>query len=662
MKINWQSTDFFKEEFVTIGKWDFSKIYKVSKEEYLSADTETKLYYNGKLLTDDESYLLYKLNGQKWCKENIEVRPYAFMISNGDDFALFQNCEDFLTAIAMLNTKIVFWYNAKFDFAILDYYMLTNDWKPVDERIEANENNYRKLPDKTYQSLNGDFGQRYQLRIWKSYKNKYYREKVHNFKNVDICNIFSGGLAKNLEDWKIVDRQGNPVRKLEMDYVNASIEDDIQYMINDTKGLHLLAEKINETMLELTGYSLFNNEYITAGGLAKKTLLKTMFKKEKPYQNIEVFKSFFPMTVEEDKDYRQNALYLGGKCLVNPKKRYKPQSNIYKYDVNSMYPDKMRNMYYPIGKPISVENTDDKSGVYILKISHLYGLMKPNMLPIWQDHLTGDYVEEMNEEEERYIWLEELEELENWYYLDYEIEDILYFQKAKPKGAIEFIDKFYDLKNNTKGAVKNGCKLLLNSSYGKIAQRVERINCHYELTETGYVHLVKDEPEIDEKSMLSVVVGSRITSLSRVHLMELIRKTSKGNPEKNFIYCDTDSVHTLCEYDDCDDKELGKLKNEGVFEKGVYLAPKSYMLYNGEYEVHCKGVNTKVVKKELDQCKTFEEALKIFRPNKTFKCLCGLNVKGGKALLLVDKMIVDDDNYEITIRQPDDDLEDNIGD
>ena len=82
------------------------------------------------------------------------------------------------------------------------------------------------------------------------------------------------------------------------------------------------------------------------------------------------------------------------------------------------------------------------------------------------------------------------------------------------------------------------------------------------MTESGYVHLVRDEVQIDEKSMLSVVVGSRITSLSRVHLMQLIRETSNGNVEKNFIYCDTDSVHTLCEYNNCDDKELGKLKKQ----------------------------------------------------------------------------------------------------
>src|SRR5574344_1754337 len=36
--------------------------------------------------------------------------------------------------------------------------------------------------------------------------------------------------------------------------------------------------------------------------------------------------------------------------------------------------------------------------------------------------------------------------------------------------------------------------------------------------DTGAVHLVKHGTEIDEKSMLSVIVGSRITALARSHL------------------------------------------------------------------------------------------------------------------------------------------------
>ena len=146
--------------------------------------------------------------------------------------------------------------------------------------------------------------------------------------------------------------------------------------------------------------------------------------------------------------------------------------------------------------------------------------------------------------------------------------------------------------------------------------------------------------------MLSVVVGSRVTALARVNLMTFIRKICVPNIKENFVYCDTDSVHALKPFDDCDDKALGKMKCEGVYERGLYLAPKTYLMYNGKYEVHCKGVNTNVVAKEVEG-KSFDDACDIFKPLRTFRFLAGLNVKGGKALIYVDKMILNDKNMLI---------------
>lgn len=649
----WKKAKHFTEDFIVKGDWNLEVIGRFPKAEFLAADTETMLYLNNVHISDEEVYQLYREKGQSWIKENLEVRAYAFTLSDGESFALFQNAEDFLTACAMFGVKRVFWYNAKFDFAIFDYYFLTHGWKESEEKIETLDR-YQRLDDKTYQSLNGDFGQRYQMRIWKSYINRRYQEKVHNFKFVDICNIYGGGLAKNLEDWKIKDRHGNDIRKLTMEYDNPDIETDLPYMINDTKGLYLLAEVINETLLKISGFSLFNGDYITAGGLAKRSLLEFMFKQHSKSKNVKMFKKAFPISANEDIDYRTHYLYCGGKCLVNPYKKGQIQRTIYKYDVNSMYPKQMRDMLYPYGLPKFLEDEDeiDNKCVHIYYIKNFCGRVKPNKIGVWQDKLTGDYVENFFEFEPRYIWKDEIEELKNWYYLSYELIDILEFDARKPKGAISYIDTFYDIKSHSKGAVKNGAKLFLNSAYGKLAQRIERVDCHYELSQEGYVRLVKGETKIDESSMLSVVVGSRVTALARVMLMQYIRAICGENVKDNFIYCDTDSVHSLCRYDDTDERELGKMKEEGVYNYGIYLAPKTYLMYDNligsrsEYEVHCKGVNTNVVMDEIVKCNNFEEAVEVFAPNRLFKCLCGLNVKGGKALLYVDKMILNEKNYK----------------
>lgn len=641
----WQESKYFKDKFISIG-WNFCQPACMEHVSLVSADTETKMFYNKKLLTSEEAHKLYIEKGQDFVRTHIEVQAYALTIAHKDKFALFQNVDDFLTALAMLNVKLVTWYNARFDFSILDYYFLTNGWTEVKEEI-SKSNRYRKMPDKTYQSLNGDYGQRYQMTIWKEYINHRNQRKVHKIKMLDICNIFGGGLATNLEAWKIKDDNGNDIRKLEMDYDFADMTslNDLQYVINDTKGLYYLTLKIEDTIRSMTNYSIINGDYITAGGLAKKTMLKFMFNRIDEKENIEIFHNAFPMSYELDKELRSKCLYAGGLCILNPFKQGKVQSNIYKYDVNSMYPAQMMNMRYPVGRGRIMKNTKNPDFIYILKIKNLHGFLKQNKIPVWRDSISGDMKEIIDEDEERYIWKEELDEYDNWYDLEYDIVEIIGYEAKRPKGMKDFINTFYTMKCNNKGAIKNGAKLFLNSSYGKLSQRLERAECHYELDEDGIVHLVKENEHEDLSGMMSIVVGSRVTSQARISLLKYIDTITKGNPKKYLIYCDTDSVHALLPFNDSDDKALGKMKCEGIFQKGLYLAPKTYLMYNnGEYEVHCKGVNTEVVKHELDSL-TFDMAIKRFNIGQVFTCLCGMNVKGGKALIYVDKTIVDEATF-----------------
>ena len=638
----WSDSKLFKESFINIG-WNLNTRYNFPKCEYISADTETELFYLNEKISDDKAYELLLKNGYEWIRKNIEVRPYAFTLSDGENFTLFQNIEDFLTCLALMKVKICCWYNARFDFAIFDYYLLTNKWTSYES---LPENKRKKPPANTYNNLMGDFGQRYQLTLYIPYLNKSYEQKIHKVKMIDICNISAGGLAKNLKDWDIEDKNGNKIRKLTMEYDNADILTDLPYMIADTKGLHLLALKINKTVCDLTGFSLFKGDYLTAGGLSKKTFLKHLFKGEYK-SNIKAFNTIFPITPEEDTYYRNMGLYVGGKCLINPYKISQIQSKVYKYDENSMYPDKMRNMLYPVGNYKIVKNiTNKKDKLYILTVKNFLGIVKQDKIPIMPDPITGEYNDIIDIHEPFMIWFDEIEELKKWYNLVYDIDEIREFNGRKIDGFIEFVDIFYNMKCNSTGAVKNVCKLILNSAYGKLAQRIKRISCHNELTDTGYVHIVRGEEELDTRSMLNVMVGSRITALARVDLMKKIREITNENVKENFLYCDTDSVHSLTPYGNTDNKKLGMMKCEGIFENAVYLAPKTYLMYNNieegtkEFEVHCKGVNTKVVKEKIDKCVSFARAREIFSSDYTFKSLISLTVKGGRALIYADKVII----------------------
>ena len=65
----WLSSPLFKEKFITKG-FGFFKVSKVPKAEIVAADTETKLYYNDEILTEEKAYDLYKEKGQAWIKSS----------------------------------------------------------------------------------------------------------------------------------------------------------------------------------------------------------------------------------------------------------------------------------------------------------------------------------------------------------------------------------------------------------------------------------------------------------------------------------------------------------------------------------------------------------------------------------------------------------------
>lgn len=646
-------SSYFTDCYYVFGAWDIKFASSFPHREFLAADTETKLIFNNKVIDDDEAYRIYKEKGAEYFKLNVSVYPYAFILSDGENTVIFQNIRDFLSACSMFNVKTVFWYNAKFDFSIFDYYFLIHKEEFNDITLELQNNErYRKLPHGTYQNLAGDFGQRYQMRVWFKYINRRNQQKVHNFKMIDICNVSPGGLAKNLENWNIVDHNNEPVRKLEMNYSGGSIETDYEYMINDAKGLFLLAETLEKTFSEITGYSLFDGDYLTAGGLAKKTLLKNVFNRIQDRENIEAFRLCFPMNFEKDSFYRENDLYKGGKCFINPKYTGKVVKHLYKYDVNSMYPNELRNMTYPIGEPKKLKKLprDKKDKLYIVAVENLRGFIKAGMVPVFQDSLSDEYTDSINNPELRLFWYEELETLEKFYDLDYDIKYALEFPGSTMPGMRRFIDLFYDIKKHSKGAKRNCAKIILNSSYGKLAQRADRLTITYDLNDLNVVHAVSVDEVIDEKGLMSVIVGSRVTALARVDLMNFILKICTL-PERDFVYCDTDSIISLTPFDETDDSELGKMKYEGKFKYGLFLAPKSYLLqdYDNKFDVHCKGVNVKSVKKELEGITDFKKAVEIFRPNRLFKSLSGINVRGGKALVYIDKMIVNDEYLTVDI-------------
>lgn len=638
---------------------DFPDTLKV---KWVAADTETYLYIDEKKVTEAELLKLGRTQPQAFFREHCTVNCYAYLISDGTHFAWLENFNEYVNFMCLHKVKCIWWYNAKFDFAILDYELLVNNWKI---------NTAEEEKDKTYNSLHNDMGARYSLKLWKEFKGsgrKQDRHKhIHVFTNYDFCNLFGGGLKKCLESFDVTDFEGNKIRKLEMDYQgenDINNEESLQYMKNDVHGLYHLVRIASDWLESNLNYSLTSGskpDVMTAGGLAKRELLNHLYKGTKSEQ-IKAFQREHIVTLEIDKLMRQHWLYRGGITFVNPYKQGKDiNATFYKYDINSMYPAQMQEMPDLYGRPRQLtyeqyKNLKDKSNyVTILEISELCGSLKSNMLGIWYDPYYKQFTEspEINEQTgSMYMFVNEFLEYKNyWYNLTYEIKSVIIIRQRKIDGYKNFVNRYYEMKaegKKHKDKVKTAfAKLLLNSSYGKLSERPERTKTHRELTSQGYVHLVDDGIESDEHSIMSVIQGALVTSMARCSLLKYIREIC-GNVKENLIYCDTDSVHSLRRFNDTDDFEIGKMKEEAICSFGKYLAPKTYIdgqIIDGKtvYEVHTKGVPTHLVKSVIDG-KTFAEASKIFCVNRKFLALSGLNVKGGKALIPMSKTICKPEN------------------
>ena len=98
------------------------------------------------------------------------------------------------------------------------------------------------------------------------------------------------------------------------------------------------------------------------------------------------------------------------------------------------------------------------------------------------------------------------------------------------------------------------------------------------------------------KKFPNLLVGATITSYSRINLIKTIMKI--GN--KNFLYCDTDSIlflwnkpiDELNRIIKIDDNELGAWKIESTFNKGKILGAKRYVVAKNDnnYKVALAGI------------------------------------------------------------------------
>lgn len=645
-------------------------------------DTETITYFKGKILSQQKLFRKIRNMTTEDKRKLISSVTWAWQCYDEvNGFFMTNDFETFLEYQCKAGLKYGWCYNSTFDFSQIDYQILSSDkWKQHEHKEHGN--GYSRGQPFTYESIHSDMGARYAYKIWFPYKHDDRHTYVHAIEFRDFMKFIPGGLKKLLEDLDVRDLEGNPVRKLLMDYqgVNSGklTDDEIDYCKNDVMGLYFAIKKFNGTIEEQSNGEchIFGPEtnLMTAGGFAKHELLRSLYPEiEGNKKRLKRYQREHPLTIAQDSFIRENHLYRGGISFVNEAFRGRmllaseTGQTMKRYDVNSEYPYSMASINDLVGEPIyktmkEYEKMKDKKNyecAFIL--TSAYGKVKKGMLGIWYDPFRKEYVKIINESGIHLMFERELDEMEKWYDdFEYSCESVILWKKGG-KAYAPFVESNYQLKAQAKKdgnkTLQQVTKLKLNSSYGKLSERLERNKGHYEMNEeTNAVHFVLDSTEVDQRSAMNVAVGALVTSYARCYILGKIREICKC-PAKEFVYIDTDSIHAFATYAKADAFSLGGLKLEAECEAVKYIAPKTYIdiekvnkdgtVNFQDFEIHSKGISIKAIMEDLaKKQKGKRKGLPTLRLlddkisyGKKYVCLCAMNVPGGKALLPTEKYL-----------------------
>lgn len=444
-------------------------------------------------------------------------------------------------------------------------------------------------------------------------------EILHNNRRIkfkDTFTLFSAPLSKVLESYTNLEKTKTPI----FDYWSDIKLDSyvIKYSKIDALGLAISLRKRLE---------FGRNSLTTASGAMKE--FKHLMEKHYGSDN---YNNLIPK-IDYLTDQKLRPAYRGGFTYVNPMHQSNILHNVHKIDVNSMYPAQMYNNYIPIGEPEIIKDgeviTDNYYKLGIQTFSVNIANIKEGYCPflsaansftganIYLSHLTED----LDIEEKTFsLTLQEFELFkESYEYQDLKLKGGFLF-KANNNLFKKYIDKFWEMKSSKDSTIKSLGKLFLNSLYGKFAESYEKIN--FEVDYDEKIIYKETSREIRECGYLPAAIF--ITSYSRVFLIRSILNVGF----KQFVYCDTDSIHFLCseqieEYMlnsklEFDEKEIGKWNYEGKYERALYLRAKRYCgeILNKEtnqieLQAACAGISKQALKEQVGQLENFQVGRKI---------------------------------------------------
>ena len=333
--------------------------------------------------------------------------------------------------------------------------------------------------------------------------------------------------------------------------------------------------------------------------------------------------------------------YKGGWCYLVEGKENQIKHNGLTADVNSLYPSMMHSESdnrYPIGNPIFwhgnyiPDEALQENKYFFIRIKTRF-YIKDNYLPFIQIKNNPIYKSTeclktsdiYNYKENKYYKSYKLKSgetveaipiltltmtdyyllLEHYNLTDYEILDGCYFDSEI--GIFDsYIDKYKQIKLESKGAKRTLAKLFLNNLYGKMATNTNSSFKRVELDLDNSLHFI---PVFENNKIPGYIpVGSAITSYARNFTIRAAQKNYYGINNRGFIYADTDSIHCDLQPDEIKgltihDKNFCCWKLESQWDEAIFVRQKTYIEHviaedlkpidSPFYSIRCAGMPQK---------------------------------------------------------------------
>lgn len=524
-----------------------------------------------------------------------------------ENVTLFESIDSFINALYYIPVNsVIYFHNLKFDGTFILHYLLSHAeiYRSRTTEEQQSVKNY-KLMKNDYTYVIGDNGAWYKITLC-------LRKEVY-IEIRDSLKIMPKALKKLCEDFNVEHKKTSMEFENKFSLRDCSA-DDLTYIRNDVLGLA-------ECLIEFA--KLYELKKLTIGSQALATY-KDIVKESKntlTKGNTDIdlkltdYKQIFYKHEKDECYYKElfkcenheqfiRKCYKGGYCYANEKYRNKIIGKGIVLDVNSLYPSQMYTQKYPVGKAyeyvgnIKNVNTGMKDYYYfcMIKVNHVK--LRKGYLPTLQIKnnfmfKANEYIKKIDEEYPVTLYLTQtdFELLQKHYTIGY-IEFVGGLYCALQADLFKnYIDKFMQMKKESKGAKREIAKLFLNSLYGKFASKR---TTHYKIIELQpdgtmkYKTILTDEL----KSSVNIAIGCCVTAFAREYTI----KASQLN-YKYHCYSDTDSMHLCCDITEVkgvfiDDKELGAWKLENTFEEAKFLRQKTYCeKIKGQYHVTGCGMN-----------------------------------------------------------------------